>query len=274
MNLYGVLFYVRLIRNVKAMLRISLVLLCLLTLSVPASAAVIISVQSASVTAGGTGVVDVLISSTLASENLYSAGYEFEITGSSGNGSLIFRPTFDIVFPTDPLTQSNSEQDELLPYPYVFATDKDPLNFFANQMDPVLTRLQGGDSTGSGNNVTLSTTPMLLARLELQHVSATPLAAVGDTFTISLINSDNVLIGDVSDDSTLFMDDAMNPLPFASGSDPSAFANFGTITITSAAVPEPSTFAIMAVVGAGVVGRKLRRKRAMQVEIDESCIEG
>lgn len=242
------------------MLKLTVVLLLVLTWTVPASGAIIIQVQNANVTAGGTGFVDVLISSNLASENLYSAGYDFQISGLQGNGSLIFRPSFDPLAPLNPANQTNSEQSVVAPVPYVFAADPDASNFFAVQ-DPSETRLIGGDAKFMLGDIVLTPTPVLLARLELQHVSGTPLAAVGDTFTISLVNDDLGTPLDVTDDSTLFRDSADVPLLFALGSDPSAFANSGTITITSAAVPEPGTMGFLAVLSTTYLVRRFRRTK-------------
>jgi len=206
----------------------------------------------------------------LASENLFSAGYDFQIAGSQGNGSLIFRPSFDVFDPLNASNQTNSEQSVLSPDPYVFAGDTDDFNFFAVR-DPSETRLQGGDSTFSFADVSLNSTQRLLARLELQHVTGTPLSAIGDTFTLSLINDDAGTPGDVDDDSTLFFDSGFTPLAFETGSDPSAFTNFGTITITSAAaVPEPSTFAFLAIAAVGFAGRRLRKKKAENLQAESS----
>jgi hypothetical protein len=96
----------------------------------------------------------------------------------------------------------------------------------------------------------------LLARLQVEHITGTPLAAVGDTFTVKLINSDNGMPGDFTDDSTQFLDDSSNNLTI----DPLSYSGSGTITITSAAVPEPSTLAVLAFVSATFIGRRWRRR--------------
>jgi hypothetical protein len=246
--LYGVLFYVRLIRNVKAMLRISLVLLCLLTLSVDASAAVIISVQGGNVTTNGTGYVDVLISTSLLPEQLTTTTFAFEIGGSPNlTGSLEF------VAEPDPATYS--------PPDYVFGGATE------NYSDSITlpTSISGSDSFEDGDtSVTITSTTQTLVRLGLKHTAiGDPSLAVGSLFTItmnppglsdfqSIFN--NGTPGDFSDD--VYTDLAIDPA--------SSFS--GTITITAAAVPEPSTFAIMAVVGAGVAGRKLRRRKSTELQ--------
>jgi hypothetical protein len=73
---------------------------------------------------------------------------------------------------------------------------------------------------------------------------------------------------DPFDDSTFFLDDSFNPLVFDTDStpntlgSPSAFLNFGTITVMSdsAVVPEPGTFAIFTIGGIAFAGRKYRRR--------------
>lgn len=198
--------------------------------------------------------MDVWITSD-GTDNLFSAGYEFRITGSTLSGALQFRATGD---------QSNSEQSEPGPPEYVFLGDTDPGNFFANRQ-PVETQLIGGDFTASGANMPLiNGSVRLLARLEIEHITATPLAAVGNVFQLGLWNEDQGT-ADQLDDSTLFMDELGNPLTFAAGSAPSttsapgAFLNLGTITVT-AAVPEPGTFVALAVAAAGLSARRWRRQ--------------
>jgi hypothetical protein len=238
------------------MYKFCLAAFAIITCSAPASAAIIIQIQNATIAAGGTGFVDVLISST-GTDSLASAGFDFRIMGPIGNGSLRFRSTAQ---------QSNSEQSASAPpeaHDYVFLGDTDPGNFFAvRQLDE--TRLLGGDSTFSGTNVMLDGTQKLLARLEIEHVTGTPLAAVGDTFTIGLWNDEGDAF-DPYDDSTLFLDDALNPLTFDLNSTPStlampgSFLNFGTITVTAAAVPEPGSFVILGILAAVVCTRRMHR---------------
>ena len=105
------------------------------------------------------------------------------------------------------------------------------------------------------------------------------MAAVGDSFTLSLWNADQ---GNAEpfDDSTLFLDNMLSPLsidpdstPNTPGS-PSAFQNSGTITVTSdsAVVPEPGTFATLTIAGIAFAGRKWRRRRGAKspTELNES----
>ncbi|MCX7399768.1 MAG: PEP-CTERM sorting domain-containing protein [Planctomycetales bacterium] len=209
---------------------------------------VIVEVGNASIAAGGTGFVDVWISST-GTDSLSSAAYEFKITGSATNGALEFSSS-----------QLASEQGEP---DYVFSPHIDPLNFFAarDTVDP--TRLLGGDSIASPGPtaITLGTTKQLLARLELVHNSGSPLNAIGDQFTISLINTNPLTpsdpLYDPLADSSLFLDDNFTALSIA----PLSFSGSGTISITSAAVPEPGTFAALGLAAFAGGVRHLRRRR-------------
>lgn len=215
-------------------------LTCLLAIGVSAStlsADLIITPQDATISSGGSGFVDVFISST-STDNLSIAGYEFAITGSIANGSLQFSSTAQ---------QSNSEQSLSN---YVFFGDTSPGNFTAVRQDPVTTSLVGGDFTASGGDVTVTTTPVLLARLEIEHVTGTPLAAVGDTFQLALVNSAN----------TSFLDSSFSPVNVNGAS----FSNFGTIHISGpASVPEPGSLALTGIAFTAVAGwRWIRRKRS------------
>lgn len=216
-----------------------------------ATADIIVDVQDASISAGGIGFVDVLISSTNTNP-LQFASYEFLISGSILNGALRFRSP-----------QLSTEQSVMGPPEYMFFGDTDPGNFSAVRNPLNFANLTGSDSTGSIMNIAgdLNTGVFkLLARLELEHVTATPLAAVNDTFSLQLINNTGIDPFDPFDDSTLFLDDTLSVQDI----DASSFASIGTITITSAAaaVPEPSTFGLLAVVAVGGLCRRIRRRSA------------
>ena len=232
------------------MLRVLAILLVIVLQSIHAFGAIIINVESKNFTAGGLGFVEVFISSDgVTADELSLANYEFKITPTGPNGSyngeLLFRLDAD---------QSTDEQTEST---YVFSPNNSGITTIVS---PDQTRIVGTDSDSLGDNVVLTATPKLLARFELVHTSATPALAVGDTFTIGLINTDPGTV-DPFDDTTFFADNSANLLSFDANSNPVTFANFGTITIASAAVPEPSTFAVMAMFGAGVIGRRLRRRK-------------
>lgn len=195
--------------------------------SSPLSAAIIVDVQNASIAAGGTGFVDVLISSTGAID-LASFGYEFQISAPTVNGALRFSAV-----------QSASETTAAAPdYDYVFLGDS--INFSAVRQDPDEQRLVGGDAASA--NVSITGTQLLMARLEIEHITGTPLAAVGDTFAVSLLPGPNTEFFDENGDSVSL---------FSSSS--------GIVTITSAAVPEPGSAGLLMLISAVVAWRRRRK---------------
>ncbi|MCA9061535.1 MAG: PEP-CTERM sorting domain-containing protein [Planctomycetaceae bacterium] len=218
---------------------IKFVLMLLLLTTTKVHADLIITFENSTVSSGGTGFIDVFIGST-GSDDLVLVGYEFSIAGADANGSLQFRDT---------LNQIDDEQNDSR---YVFAGDTDPLNFLAARQDPTVTGLAGTDFANSLTDVTLSSfdAPRLLARLELEHVTTTPSAAIGDTFAISLIP-----VGSLFQDSAMVLNASTDSLPFSSIP--------GTITITSAAVPEPSSLMFVGITAAFVIGRvRLQQRRS------------
>lgn len=194
-----------------------ILLIALVALCSPVRSDIIVDVQDASIAANGAGFVDVLISSNgPPTDFIASFGFEFVISAPTVNGTLRFSAV-----------QSDSETTATAPafdYDYVFLNDS--LNFHTMRQDPDEQRLVGGD--GASGNTSIVGGPFLMARLELEHVTGTPLAAVGDTFTISLVPGVN----------TDFLDEDL--LSLTQGAHSS-----GTITITSAAVPEPASTAVL-----------------------------
>ena len=238
---------INLMRTVK--FRLLLTSVIVLSSVVPLSAAIIVQVQNAFIATNGIGYVDVMIRST-STEDLFLAGCEFEISGDATDGDLLFRST-----------QLSTEIDVPGVIGYVFG-NLPTGNFFATTGSPFLT-LIGGDFLNALPAISLTSTQQLLARLEVQHTSSTPLDAVGNTFTIGLVNNGF----------TEFHNDDLGTL---SAIDPASFqsSNFGTVTITSAAVPEPGTFAMLAIAGAGFIGRKWRRRAKSGLLVAESHSEG
>lgn len=225
-----------------------LVFTTLVALCAPVRSDIIVDVQDATIAANGSGFVDVLISSN-GTDDLASVGYLFEITGSSANGELRFRPTPE---------QTNSEQNVDSPYKYIFYDDKDPGNFFATAQTDTL--YEGSDATQSGNNLPLTAVQRLLVRLELVHVSPTPEAAVLDTFTISFFNNDNGT-PQLDDDLAQFLDEGGNNIAIASSTS-------GIVTITSAAVPEPGTLGVL--LAGSTVGLWWKRRSKYQNQHGDS----
>ena len=201
------------------MLRFSLLVGLCTVMTASAQGGIIVSVGDATVGAGGTAFVDVLISSD-GSDPLQSFGFDFRITGGPGRLEFV-----------------NPQPDpQLTDGTYVFAGDSfAQINSFA--VGAVSTTsvpndsFVGGDSTDSFADVTL-TSSRLLARLQVTAATALP-PSVGDTFSVTF---------DDTSSNTFFFDSSFTPLTINSG-----LSDFtGTVTVTSAAtiVPEPSSFLI------------------------------
>jgi len=190
-----------------------------------ASAAFKISYVGGTVTAGGTGILNVFLSSDAPAtpDVLDSFSSHFRITAVGGAvlDGLQFSPT-----------QTESQLGDVS---YVFNND----SFAEISSDPMGNRVglvstdayyndtyMGGDGTVSGSGVELDNLsfPFLLYSLDLDAA----LANAGDQFTVSLID----------DGFTEFLDPDFKPLRFEG----SSFDKF-TITAGSsaAAVPEPAT---------------------------------
>ena len=212
------------------------VLLFICCLPGTASADIIISYQGGSIAPGGTGFLDVMIASDAPFANpdfLDSFSAHFRITPLGGAVS-------------DGLQFSDPQNDtQLGEGNYVFAGNSltaPPIGFVfmnTNTNDSYI----GGDATLNAIPVSLEITqlPFLLFRLDLDATLANP----GDQFTIQL----------VPDGSTEFLSDALDPmstLPLTAGS-------FTPFTMT-AAVPEPSTTAVLLFGSACFMVRRLRRR--------------
>jgi hypothetical protein len=211
------------------------VLILVAMISSPASAGIIVDIQDATIAAGGTGFVDVLISST-GSDDLASFGFEFQISAPTVNGALRFSAV-----------QSDSETTAQSPLDYDYVFLGDSINFSAVRPDPDEQRLVGGDAASA--NVSITGTQLLMARLEIEHVTGTPLAAVGEMFTVSLLPGP----------STEFFDQDWNSVNLFSSSS-------GTIIITSAAaVPEPGAASVL--LASSVVGLWWKRRQRWQIRI-------
>ena len=169
------------------------------------------------VPAGGNGKIDVTIrSDSVGGDQVNAGSYFFEITPVSGTGVLQFLPSITSM---DLLKQSQSEQGDPN---YLFGNiDVSAANFSSERQDPFLAKLVQSDGTLSGNNVTITSIPRLLARLELTQLSA---GATGE-FKIKLIE-DGL--------NTLFVRKNGSLATIASQS----YTNAGSII---SAVPEPST---------------------------------
>ena len=211
----------------------------------PTNAALIISIPHVSVTAGSAGHLDVLIHSNDGMGTFQNYYLQFTISG--------------VAQTADPINFVAS----VLPAPQLFASAPDPDYIFLGDSAEAATPIgldsvsdQPGspvaddlitviDLTESGSDRPLmGLDNYLLARLNfIAPLGATP----GNIYDIKL----DGLTSYFEDTNSARIDVGLGTLS----------SNVGSITISPAAVPEPSTFFIMAMVGAGLVGRKLRHRR-------------
>ena len=198
---------------------------CLLVCN--AQAGLIILAQNTQLASGGNGTLNVLISSN-GTDNVDTFQYKFAITGDLGNvGSLRFS-----------VPQSNSEVADSN---YIHS-DSDGFTS-EPQNSPAYDEILGGDFTASFLGTDIDSTQLLLARFEIEHIlpSGTPAsAAVGDVFTVSLVN----------DADTFFLDNGFSNVDVLSTTP-------GQVTLT--AIPEPSSLMMFsALVAASICGRRKR----------------
>jgi len=204
------------------------------------NAALVFTFQDTSVVAGSSGSIEVFVSST-GTDFVTLMNFEFAITGSDPSGVLNFNPiqTAAAEIQNDPR--------------YIFFNDS--AAYGVNLLDPIT--LVGGDSKASLPDVMVGGSPLLLARLQLEHITPTPLVSTG-TYKISLVQGLN----------SIFFDKDLGEVDI----DASSFVNFGTVTIS--AVPEPSSILLSGAMAAvlGLRSRKLFRKKIRDA-FDRSGIE-
>lgn len=197
------------------MIRSTLAAALIVMMSLTAQAVLIVSVGDATLLAGGTGTVDVLIASDSPSGDLVSfLGFEFRVSTGGPTRLEFVNPQSDLQ-----LTDPN----------YLFAGDSlaaafPPVGLVSTTIVPNDTII-GGDATFSGNEINVGSTPVLLARLELTAGTVLP-PIPGDTFIIDLVPGAL----------TFFQDNTFTNVQFSSTS--------GTVTIV---IPEPSS-AMLAIV--------------------------
>jgi len=141
------------------------------------SADLVLEVSDVSIPYGGTGFVDVLVYSNAATgDSLAFWDMTFEITGSVTNGSLDF----------------DSTQQDISgiasPVPYVFSGNSGGYVTIIPGVNPP--DLTFTDFTGDGSDATLVfNNRYLLARISLVHSATGGSLAIGDQFTVSLVDS-------------------------------------------------------------------------------------
>jgi len=205
--------------------------------AVPARAGdLIISIGNASVTQGGTGTVDVLLTNTSQSPDLINNyAFQLQITNNGAdNTQLAF--SGNQVFGYISNTSLNPA--------YLFLGDSSvaqpppsPVGSPGQTVYPNDT-FTGADSTSSGNPVSLSSgSTYLLASLTVTTLTgSSPL--IGDAFTISLVLTSGT--GSLYANPNTYFDNfdfnggsEFSPTPFTSTS--------GTVNIVGAAIPEPAS---------------------------------
>jgi hypothetical protein len=213
-----------------------------------ANADLILGFKESTVEAGGTGAIDVVISSSNGADSIGKFQLSFAITQTSGTGVLSFKPSFSLGDPNNPLNQSNSERISLDPA-YVFGGNVVPLGFGSVSTGDRQTILQ---IDRAQSNMTLGITPVLLARLELQHT--TPASDQNASYRISLQNSAQTQFQLLDNNSATLS--------------PTFFGSTGTVSIT--AVPEPTSALLVAISAATLMLRRRiihqRRKSATTKE--------
>jgi len=249
---------------------------CLAGFAVPARAGLIISIGNASVAQGGTGTVDVLLTSTASSgtpDLINNYGFQLQITNNGvDNTQLAFSANQDFGY---------SNNSSLNPA-YLFLGDS-----FAAQPPPTPVgspgqtvypndTFIGADSTFSDNPVSLSSgNTYLLASLTVTTVTgASPV--IGDAFTISLVPTSGT--GSLSANTNIYF---VN-FDFNSGTELSATSftsTSGTVNIVGVVVPEPASIIsglAALLILAGVHGvRRVRRSRHCQLRaIGGGCAGG
>ncbi|MFI5453931.1 MAG: hypothetical protein ACHRXM_00610 [Isosphaerales bacterium] len=204
----------------------------LLLFAVPARADFVISIGSPTIPQGGTGTLDVLLTSTagsLSPDLLNNYAFTLQITGPnelmfSTSQSFAYLTNSQYVFFGDSIDQMNTGSG---------GTVSTSLTGYANDT------FVGNDSTASGNPVSLTSantaTPVLLAALTLDATITSP----GDSYSISLgpssgdgsMNTSSKTVFDVVDFANTGLE--TSSVPFTSTS--------GTVMIGPASVPEPAS---------------------------------
>jgi hypothetical protein len=219
--------------------------------AVPARADFVVSIGSPTIPQGGTGTLDVYLTSTAgssAADLLNNYAFTLQITGPnelqfSSSQSFAYLSSGQYVFAGDSSAQMTSSAGGTV----------------SKTIYPNDTFI-GNDSTASGNPVSLSSanTPVLLAALTLDTTITSP----GDTFSISLLPSSGD--GSMSGSSQTFFD----VVDFANTGLETSAVRFtsisGTVMITGGSVAEPGSIVAgltgMLIVAGIAAVRRLRRR--------------
>lgn len=194
----------------------------------------IIDIRDKTIVAGSSDTIDITIRST-GSDALGVFSYYLRISPVvESGGSLRFAST---------AAQTTLAKDEAN---YVFGTDSQFLS--ATRQENNIFEIVGSDFASS--DVVIDGTERLLARVVVEHNTATPLTATG-SYRVSLVKNTSF---------TFFQDFNSNDIGIA----PESFSNFGTINIVTTAVPEPCglALAVLPVLLATRFKRRIRSRAA------------
>ncbi|MCO8123491.1 PEP-CTERM sorting domain-containing protein [Stieleria sp. TO1_6] len=208
-----------------------------------ADADIVVEFGSAQIRSGGSGFIDVFVSSSDGSDELFGFEADFSLLGDNTGGFLEFKPSFNPANPTGPDTQSSAETQDP---DYVFRGDS--TSFSATRNGPPNQMIQ---SDFASANKPLGSDRFLLARLDFFHITPVP---VNTVFSVALNPTGN----------TNFYHDDLSTASI----DAVSFTNLGSINVT--AIPEPSSLLVLAMVFGGVAVRR-RRKTLLPVRSESKC---
>jgi len=221
---------------------LALVLAC--SLAIPARAGLVVSVGSTSINQGGTGSIDVYLSST-ADPTMPDLINDYTFTLQimpTGPGELQFSTAQSFGYLNQPQYVFSGDSAD-----YVFGTSfPPPVGGFGFPTVYANDSFLGFDNTNSFNPVSLSTLSgqVLLATLSLDAT----ITSMGETFTVGLVPSsgDGSMAGNASSYFNVVDSDfnELSAVPFTSTA--------GTVTITASAIPEPASI-ISGLTGAAIV---------------------
>ncbi len=198
--------------------------------AVPARAELIVTIESTSVSAGGTGTLNVYLTSTASPSTpdmINQAGFELQITNNGVDGT-------QLAFGSQSFGYLNNSA-------YVFYGDSNdyqsstPGGYNSTTVYPNDSFI-GLDYTASGNPVSISSsTSYLLASLTITASTLSP-PGVGDSFAVSLVPTSGN--GSLFAGTNTFFDTFVNG---TETSYTSYMSTSGTVTITGASIPEPAS---------------------------------
>ncbi|MDA9777938.1 PEP-CTERM sorting domain-containing protein [Rubripirellula sp.] len=203
----------------------AIALICSLCIA-NAKAGIIVEVGDASISAGGSGYVDVTAKSDSGSISISAYAVVIGVSSATLNGSISF---------DDPQTDISSDSNFL----FSGVASGDYLTYV--YVDNGSGNVSYLDYTNTP--VTLNTTSKLIARVSFTHIAIN--TSEGDTFTLTVDTTNSSF----SDDS-----DPFNPVVHLIGT-----PRNGQITVT-ASVPEPSSFIVLLTLGTAIGLRRGRRQ--------------